>query len=121
MQANMIELKKQGVKILLDDFGTGYSSLSYLHRFPIDVLKIDRSFVRDIEHDRHDRQIVEAIIAMSHRLGLSVIAEGVENQSQLDFVHHAGCDLVQGFLFSKPVPYSELYKHELIIGSDAEH
>lgn len=115
------ELREFGCRFSIDDFGTGYSSLAQLKQLPVDVLKIDRSFVRDIEHDRHDRQIVEAIIAMSHRLGLSVIAEGVENQSQLDFVHHAGCDLVQGFLFSKPVPYSELYKHELIIGSDAEH
>lgn len=107
-------LRNIGCRCSIDDFGTGYSSLAQLKQLPVDALKIDRSFVRDVEHDHHDRQIVEAIIAMAHRLGLSVIAEGVENQTQLDFIDSAGCDLVQGYLFSKPLPYSELEFHELI-------
>ena len=102
------ELKEVGCRFSIDDFGTGYSSLAQLKQLPVDSLKIDRSFVRDIEHDHHDRQIVEAIIAMAHSLGLEVIAEGVEDQYQLDFIDKAGCDLVQGYLFSKPIPYDEI-------------
>lgn len=108
-------LKELGCRFSIDDFGTGYSSLAQLKQLPVDTLKIDRSFVRDIEYDHHDRQIVEAVIAMSHRLGLSVVAEGVEDQYQLDFIDKSGCDLVQGYLFSKPVPYSDVDLHELII------
>ena len=108
-------LKGLGCRFSIDDFGTGYSSLSQLKQLPVDTLKIDRSFVRDVEYDHHDRQIVEAVIAMSHRLGLSVVAEGVEDQYQLDFIDKSGCDLVQGYLFSKPVPYSEVDLHELVI------
>jgi len=108
-------LKGLGCHFSIDDFGTGYSSLSQLKQLPVDTLKIDRSFVRDVEYDHHDRQIVEAVIAMSHRLGLSVVAEGVEDQYQLDFIDKSGCDLVQGYLFSKPVPYSEVDLHELVI------
>ena len=108
------ELRNYGCRFSIDDFGTGYSSLAQLKQLPVDTLKIDRSFVRDIEVDHHDRQIVEAIIAMSHRLGLIVVGEGVETQAQLDFIEKAGCDLVQGFLFSKPVPYEELIDHELV-------
>ncbi|WP_286238045.1 bifunctional diguanylate cyclase/phosphodiesterase [Neptuniibacter halophilus] len=111
----MNELRQIGCRFAIDDFGMGYSSLAQLKQLPVDTLKVDRTFVRDIEHDHHDRQIVEAIIAMAHRLGLHVIAEGVENQSQLEFIDQAGGDMVQGFLFSKPVPYSEVYRHELLV------
>lgn len=103
------DLKKMGVKISIDDFGTGYSSLSYLKQFPIDVLKIDRSFVNDLGSDEgsDDTSIVSAIVALGQGLGLEVIAEGVENQQQLNFLKERKCDLIQGYLFSRPVPAAE--------------
>ena len=102
------ELKEMGLKLSVDDFGTGYSSLSYLKHFPLDYLKIDRSFVRDIEHDRDDAALTNAIITMAHGLGLEVIAEGIENVTQLVILRAQLCDIAQGFLFSKPIPASEV-------------
>ena len=97
------ELKAMGIKISIDDFGTGYSSLSYLRRFPIDTLKIDQSFVRDINTDEDDAAIVTAIITLAHTLRLTVIAEGVETKTQLDHLRRLDCDDAQGFLFCKPL------------------
>jgi diguanylate cyclase (GGDEF)-like protein len=97
-------LKDLGVRIAIDDFGTGYSSLSYLKCFPIDTLKIDRSFLIDIPENPRDAEIVKAIIAMSHSLNLAVIAEGVENEAQAKYLVDNGCAKMQGYLFSPPVP-----------------
>ena len=100
----LTSLKKLGVGIAIDDFGTGYSSLNYLKQFPIDVLKIDRSFVDGLPHGEQDGQIARAIIAMAHSLNLTVIAEGVETLAQLDFLRGHDCDEVQGFLLGRPMP-----------------
>ncbi len=104
----LYQLKKLGVTLSVDDFGTGYSSLSYLKRFPIDTLKIDRSFVKEITLDKDDEAIIAAIIVMAHRLNLKVVAEGVETEAQKCFLSENGCDLYQGYLLSPAVPEREL-------------
>lgn len=101
-------LNQKGAVLAMDDFGTGYSSLSHLRHFPFDVLKIDRSFVNGISDNTHDLELVNATIAMGHNLGMVVVAEGVETQEQLDILTQHGCDVAQGYYFSKPVPPGEL-------------
>lgn len=107
-KAILNEIKKVGVKIAIDDFGTGYSSLSYLPAFPIDTLKIDRSFIMEITDSSSNVAIIKAIIAMGHSMGLKIIAEGVETIEHLNLLKEYGCDEVQGYFFSKPVPAEEL-------------
>ena len=106
------EIKKLGVAISIDDFGTGYSSLSYLKRFPIDTLKIDRSFIHNVQNRRENDNaaIVTAIMALSHSLRLDVVAEGVETAQELSYLHALGCRTIQGFLFSKPLSVDEFTK-----------
>lgn len=108
--SDLEKLHEGGVGLALDDFGTGYSSLSYLRQYPFDRVKIDRSFVAEIETNPDDARLVAAIIAMAHRLGLQVVAEGVETLAQARFLRQRGCDELQGFLFGKPVPHEEFVR-----------
>jgi EAL domain-containing protein (putative c-di-GMP-specific phosphodiesterase class I) len=98
------DFKDMGIRISVDDFGTGYSSLNYLKRFPLDNLKVDRTFVKDIPDNEDDVTITSAIIALAQSLGLGVVAEGVETESQLAFLEDSGCEMAQGYHFSKPLP-----------------
>jgi EAL domain-containing protein (putative c-di-GMP-specific phosphodiesterase class I) len=96
-------IRSRGIRIAIDDFGTGYSSMSLMKQFPIDTLKIDRSFVRDLPDDTEDRAIAQAIISMGQALGMTIVAEGVETVAQQTFLRAHGCDEMQGFLFSRPL------------------
>ena len=108
-------MKDLGITISVDDFGTGYSSLSYLKQFPIDVLKIDQSFIRDIKLNDKDAAIITTIIHLGKSLGMEVVAEGVEEQSQVDFLIAADCEKAQGFYFARPFKAQEA-KEKFIIG-----
>jgi diguanylate cyclase len=103
----MLRLKEMGISISIDDFGTGYSSLSYLKRFPIDTVKIDQNFIRDLSRDSNDGAIISAVISMARALKLRVVAEGVETEEQLAFLRRQHCEMIQGFLCSRPVPADE--------------
>lgn len=105
--ARLDRIRNAGIEIAIDDFGTGYSSLAYLKKFQIDYLKIDQSFIRNLEHDSSDRVLTETMIVMAHKMGLKVIAEGVETPGQKEFLAQAGCDYAQGYLIAKPLPPEE--------------
>ena len=98
------QLRAHGIRIAIDDFGTGYSSLSYLKLLPIDILKIDRSFVEGIPEDRNDSAIAAAVISLADTLGMSAVAEGVETEMQRQYLTGIGCNTLQGYLFSRPLP-----------------
>ncbi|PLY14322.1 MAG: hypothetical protein C0631_11735 [Sedimenticola sp.] len=104
---------ESGLRIAVDDFGTGYSSMSYLKRFPLDTLKIDHSFIRDLCSDSTDTAIVRAIIALGQALGLTVLAEGVETVAQRDVLKQLGCEFIQGFLISRPVTADRIYPFQI--------
>ena len=104
----LMKLRDLGVLVAIDDFGTGYSSLAYLRRLPIDILKIDRSFVMNVDRDEGDAQVAKFIIALGRELKLSMVAEGVETESQAEFLRFCGCDAVQGYLYSRPYPAAEI-------------
>jgi EAL domain-containing protein (putative c-di-GMP-specific phosphodiesterase class I) len=114
----MSVLKELGIKFSLDDFGTGYSSLQYLKRLPLDQIKIDQSFVREIASDGSDKAIVQSIIAMSQSLGVAVIAEGVETEDQQKILLNLGCNHFQGYLFGKPVPIAQFEEFLTLGGQD---
>jgi len=102
------ELRALGLSISIDDFGTGYSSLAYLKRFPLNTLKIDRSFIKDITENEDDREITKAIIAMGQNLRLHVLAEGVETTEQVEFLRASGCDFIQGYYYARPLPPGQI-------------
>ena len=101
-------MNRIGVRAAIDDFGTGYSSLAYLKRFPLNTLKIDQTFVRDVIDDVSDAAIVEASISLAHKLGMDVVAEGVETASQFEFLRQLDCNLIQGYWCSRPVPEADI-------------
>jgi EAL domain-containing protein (putative c-di-GMP-specific phosphodiesterase class I) len=103
-------LRARGVRVAIDDFGTGYSSLAYLKRFPVTTLKLDRSFVSGLPGDPDDVSIARAVISMAHNLGLKVVAEGVEQEDQRQFLATHGCDQMQGYLLARPLPAQEAAK-----------
>ena len=104
----LTRLRQLGVTLSVDDFGTGYSSLSYLQRFPLDILKIDLSFVRGIDQNPENLEIVRAIVNLAHNLGLKVVAEGIEREPQIEALMDLGCEYGQGFLFSRPLPEAKV-------------
>lgn len=112
LHSNIIELKQLGISIVIDDFGTGFSSMGYLKSFPINMLKIDKSFISGLPDSSEDAAITQAVIAMSHNLNIKVIAEGVEHKSQVDLLRDYSCDFIQGFYYAKPMPFGDLFKLE---------
>ena len=107
-RAELQELHDEGVGIAIDDFGTGFSSLGQLRRFPVDVIKVDRSFVQGVEHDAKDAAITANLVSLAHALGLVAVAEGIESDGQLASLRELGCDQAQGFLFARPMPAEDL-------------
>jgi EAL domain-containing protein (putative c-di-GMP-specific phosphodiesterase class I) len=109
-QAILSELGAMGISLALDDFGTGYSSLGYLQQFPLNCLKIDRTFISGLPGNERSEAITRAVVALGKALHMTIVAEGVENHAQLDFLRDLGCDEVQGYLLGRPLPYDEFLK-----------
>ena len=107
---NLDELKQMGLRIAIDDFGTGYSSLSYLNKLPADLLKVDKSFIDQMNATDSTRQYVAAIISIGHIMNMDVIAEGVEEEAQMETLRNIGCDFIQGFIWGRPIPPEEAEK-----------
>jgi len=107
----LLHLKLNGISVSLDDFGTGYSSLSYLNKLPIQTLKIDRDFIKNLNHNQDDQKMVDSIIILAHKLGIFLVAEGVENQNQVEILNDFSCDCIQGYYFSKPLDKEDLMKY----------
>ena len=105
--AKINELRALGIQISMDDFGVEYSSFSYLQKLPIDTLKLDRIFVKDLDHNQHDEVIIQSMISLGHQLGFKVLVEGVETQRQLDIITSAGSDEYQGYFSSMPIPIDD--------------
>ena len=116
----LLQLKNMGFTLAIDDFGTGYSSLNYLKNLPVDILKIDQIFIKDMEQNSDDRALVKGIIALADSLGMKTIAEGVETEAQRDIVSGLGCNIIQGYLISKPVPLDEFEQNFLADFSKAK-
>ena len=110
VSAELQELHEKGVGIAIDDFGTGFSSIGHLRRFPVDLIKVDRSFVQGVGHNLKDTAITTSLASLAHALGVRAIAEGIESAEQLQAVRDLGCDLAQGFLFARPVSANEMGK-----------
>lgn len=100
-------IRASGISIAVDDFGTGYSTLNYLQKLPVDIVKIDQQFIKDIPNSSEDMTLVKAVIAMAHSMGLDVVAEGVETEAQADFLRKHSCEELQGYFFSRPLPAGE--------------
>jgi EAL domain-containing protein (putative c-di-GMP-specific phosphodiesterase class I) len=115
----MEELRSRQIQFGIDDFGTGYSSLGYLHRFPLNILKIDRSFVIGIQRENRDYQVVKTIITLSNQLDIAVVAEGIETTNQLQWLQQLDCEFGQGYLFSKPIPADQVTTQLLKIPTDS--
>jgi len=109
--AQMTKIHSFGIDIAIDDFGTGYSCMAYLKLFPVQTLKLDRSFVRDMDNNESDESICIAIISLAHSLGMKVVAEGVETQNQKEFLISSGCDILQGYYYSRPLPANEFKEY----------
>ena len=117
----LASLRDLGVQLSIDDFGTGYSSLLYLRRYPVDFLKIDRSFVSGLGQDRQDTAIIASVIDLAHAFNISVVAEGVETSAQAELLTEMGCDLGQGYFWSRPIPADEIVKRTSELGLAALH
>ena len=116
MSTELVKIKKLGITVAIDDFGSGYSSLNYLKRLPVDVLKIDRSFIQDIETDPSDSAIVSGIVALAETLNMEIVAEGVETEGQRAILKKLGCNSFQGYLVAKPKP-ADKFEEQFLVNS----